>query len=133
MFDGEKYIGVYCHSDGYLSYNGAILLEHYNTAEKVKELISHGDMSCLGEKVNPNPDYPHSFDDRQDDVCVYYHRDRGEDWERTKPIENKNEIGFYERLQQAYNYLFDNGKWYYNRFGDKLVWKELTQEAIDKD
>ena len=37
--------GIYCHSDGYLTYNGAMLLDHYSDREKVKELISLGDLS----------------------------------------------------------------------------------------
>lgn len=27
--DDGSYKGVYCHSDGYLTYNGAMLLDHY--------------------------------------------------------------------------------------------------------
>ena len=30
---------VYCHSDGYLSYNGRILFEHYSDPAKLEELI----------------------------------------------------------------------------------------------
>lgn len=30
---------VYCHFDGYFENNGVILYEHYNTEERVKELI----------------------------------------------------------------------------------------------
>jgi len=39
---------IYCHWDGYLSYNGKILFENYNTEEKVRELIALGDLSVLG-------------------------------------------------------------------------------------
>ena len=31
---------VYCHSDGYIYYNGRILRDYYNTLEIVKELVS---------------------------------------------------------------------------------------------
>lgn len=43
---------IYCHWDGYLSYNGKILLEHYNTTEKVNELIKLGNISTLGETTD---------------------------------------------------------------------------------
>lgn len=77
--DGQYY-GVYCHSDGYLTYNGAMLLDHYSEREKVDELLSFGDMSRLNVKIHPDPTRPHSFDydNQQEDVCVFYGRDRGE-------------------------------------------------------
>lgn len=77
--DGS-YKGVYCHSDGYLTYNGAMLLDHYNSREKAEGIIALGDLSLLCEKLYPDPDKPHSFDydERQKDVTVAYGRDRGE-------------------------------------------------------
>lgn len=76
----DEYLTIYCHSDGYLSYNGAMLIDHYNTEEKVDELLKLGDLSCLCQKLNPDPTKPHSFDygERQKDVTVAYGRDRGE-------------------------------------------------------
>lgn len=78
--DDGSYKGVYCHSDGYLTYNGAMLLDHYNSREKAEEIIALGDLSLLCEKLNPDPEKPHSFDydKRQEDVTVAYGRDRGE-------------------------------------------------------
>lgn len=77
--DGSYY-GIYCHSDGYLTYNGAMLLDHYSDAQKVDELFSFGDLSILREKIHPDPTREHSFDydKQQRDVCVFYGRDRGE-------------------------------------------------------
>lgn len=76
----DQYNTIYCHSDGYLSYNGALLLDHYNTPEKIDELLSLGDLSLLNVCLNPDPNYPHSFDynERQEGVTVAYGRDRGE-------------------------------------------------------
>ena len=36
--------GSYCHCDGYLTYNGAMLIDHYNTKERVDKLLSLGNM-----------------------------------------------------------------------------------------
>ena len=60
--DDGSYKGVYCHSDGYLTYNGAMLLDHYNSREKADALIALGDLSLLCEKLYPDPDKPHGFD-----------------------------------------------------------------------
>lgn len=49
---------VYHHWDGYSSWLGVKLNEHYNTRQKAKSLISGGDMSvCLDDDGNPNPMY----------------------------------------------------------------------------
>lgn len=51
---------IYCHWDGYVEYNGRILSEHYQEVEKVKELISGGDLSSLRQKIKPAGE--HSFE-----------------------------------------------------------------------
>lgn len=75
----REYPGIYCHWDGYPSYNGNILLNHYKNRDKVEKLISLGDLSSLGPNIDPDPSQPHSFDDDQPGVCVFYGRDRGEE------------------------------------------------------
>jgi hypothetical protein len=42
---------VYCRWDGYLSYNGKILQEHYDDAKKALALISKGAISSLGKVI----------------------------------------------------------------------------------
>ena len=39
-------LSVYCHYDGYPEFNGRVLENHYDTVEKVRNLIDGGDMSC---------------------------------------------------------------------------------------
>jgi len=40
-------LSVYCHWDGYPEFNGVKLVEHFNSYEKVAELIDGGDISAL--------------------------------------------------------------------------------------
>ena len=42
---------VYCHWDGYLSHNGAMLLQHYMNPFKVKQLLALGGFSSLEASV----------------------------------------------------------------------------------
>lgn len=84
---------IYLHWDGYVERAGVILQLAYNTADKVRELISLGNLSILGCRINPSSS-SHSFDTPEDNVCVAYHRDRGEDLE------------FWDS-EQDFNYLFD--------------------------
>jgi hypothetical protein len=74
---GDIIKAVYCHWDGYPEYVGAILHKHYNRT-KTAHLLSLGNLSSLGELIEPDPEFPHSFEHRQKDVCVFYGRDRNE-------------------------------------------------------
>jgi hypothetical protein len=76
----DKYRTIYCHSDGYPTYNGALLVDHYSTEELVDRLMELGDLSLLNEKVDPDPMRVHRFEygKRQPGVTVAYGRDRGE-------------------------------------------------------
>ena len=62
---------VYCHWDGYPEHNRVILSKYYTKEEIVREL------SSLHESIDPDKGMEHSFDNPQEGVCIYYHRDRG--------------------------------------------------------
>ena len=89
---------IYCHWDGYPENMLLILNEHYNTDEKVEELMNLGNLSYLAPKVKPDEGKEHSFDKPVADVTVAYHRDRGE----------KLEFG---GDKQEYNYIYADGFW----------------------
>ena len=84
----DQYKTIYCHSDGYLSHNGALLLKYYSDREMVERLLERGDLSSLEKKIEPEPGHPHSFDwdKRQKDVCVFYGRDRGDKNIQAEPL-----------------------------------------------
>ena len=51
---GNDILSAYHHWDGYPNWLGRILKTHYNTKEKVAELIDGGDMSiALGDDKKP--------------------------------------------------------------------------------
>jgi hypothetical protein len=116
--------GIYCHWDGYLSYNGRILKENYNTEAKVRELIALGQLSALGETIGEKVD----FNNAPDGQCIAYGRDRGE---IDSDAETFNTWTALLNLSgQEYNYLFvpDEG-WrveYYGRMGD--LEEEMVRE-----
>lgn len=53
---------VYCHSDGYPSYLGKMLLEHYNTPELATALVDLGSLSMVRERLAPDEGETHGFD-----------------------------------------------------------------------
>jgi hypothetical protein len=105
---------VYCHSDGYPEYQMPILMEHYNTVEKVEDLLDLGDLSILKERIAPAEGEPHGFDydDRAENVTVAYHRDRGEP---LTPAQHHRSIADLKASDWSieYFYLFDaeKGAW----------------------
>ena len=80
-------------------------------------LISGGDASSIGSKFYPTSEN-HSFDNPEKDVCVFYHRDRGEDWTDTRPtIYSKNLV-----LDIYYfMYIWENGCWTAYKDGKKVT------------
>lgn len=116
QIDKDKYKAIYCHSDGYLTYNGAMLIDYYNDEKKLDELLNLGNISCLCEKVNPDPNRPHSFDydKRQDDVVVAYGRDRGEKDQEAR-ICTLEQLRNWDWIE--YIYIFnENKEWEYANY-----------------
>lgn len=102
---------AYCHWDGYVSHNGVILFSFYQNIDKIKKLISLGDMSVLRSEVDPSGN--HTFDNPQENVTVFYGRDRGES--NTKAQQFKNVKEYLEKGNfQGYDYVYKekSNKWY---------------------
>lgn len=102
------YKTIYCHWDGYPSYMMPMLQNNYNTEELAIALVDYGDASSISEKLLPT-EMSHSFDRPQENVCVFYHRDRGEPWECTAPcMYSKEEV----LGTQYFVYIFEDGEWH---------------------
>lgn len=113
----------YCHWDGYPTGVGKTLVEHYNDIEKVKELLSFGDMSYLTSEIHPSGD-THSFSNPEENVTVFYKRDRGES-EVNSVITSMDELFSVQYNFLDYVYLFRDGNWYYT-YARKMDWKNLN-------
>lgn len=114
--DGSVRI-IYCHNDGYLEHNGRILLESYDTEEKVQALISLGNISSLGDTP---------------DTCVAYSRDRGDGAIDTEPT-------LYDSLDeclssmdwQRFCYIYTaDGCWAWFPHDKVSQLKQLTEDDI---
>ena len=105
-------LSAYHHWDGYPEWLGRILTTHYNTREKVAELIDGGDMSSCWTDACWETKLP---------VGEYgpeYYSARGED---CPPRLDKN-LEEYLSDGEEYAYVFRNGEWVcynMNQFNDK--------------
>jgi hypothetical protein len=94
-------LSAYSHWDGYPEWMGRILRTHYNTKEKVAELIDGGDMS--------SPWTTSRWDDSADgSYGPEYYSQRGED---CPPRLDKDMDEFFSDGEE-YSYIFRNGNWY---------------------
>ena len=76
-------VSAYHHYDGYPAGLGYNLIKNYSDADKFREAVALGDASFWGSTPYPT-DSTHSFNTPQEDVSIYYGRDRGE--ENTAPV-----------------------------------------------
>lgn len=112
----KGYDTIYVHSDGYPDYMWPMLTENYNSEELAAKLVGFGDASYIDEKLEPTEDF-HKFGTPEPRVSMFYHRDRGEDWEDVKPeCYNKKEIF----NQFYYSYIWEDGSWHFYKGGRKV-------------
>ena len=112
---------IYCHYDGYPEHHGPILTNHYNTIEKVNELMELGDLCSLGEEIGEK----HDMDKKPISVnnekwCSAFGRDRGEYDVMAKTDLMHNVIS---DTSVDYLYLFNEyaNKWYCFEFNTKMI------------
>lgn len=109
---------IYCHSDGYIESVGAKLLTHYNTYEKVLELILLGDISSLGENSSNTFAYHR---DREEDLNIFYY----------PAIELYFKEEHNKGILEGYNYIFIDGEWWV-QYWNNLKHTKLV-DACKKD
>ena len=114
---------VYCHWDGYLSHNGAMLQEHYLDPFKLRDLIDLGGLSKLGPEVgvkrpfdNPglygSPEYI-AFQNLYANQCTFYTRDRGERLQVNK---------FKDYEDYLANHMYEEFEYILRQVNGKAVW-----------
>jgi hypothetical protein len=123
---------VYCHWDGYLEHNGAILQEHYDSS-KANQLVALGDLSSLRPEIGEQHAFSQfelpaneveAFKATTENMCTFYGRDRGESNTEFKVAQTFAE--FLEQCENCgaeYYYIMRDGTWYTGCPGDgaKLV------------
>lgn len=92
----DKYIGIYCHWDGYPEGVGAALKKDFNDYEKALNLAVGGFCSVISTK----------------DIKRYATRD-GEEWKYIKPqqADTPNKLISAIGSWAEYAYIFENNKW----------------------
>lgn len=112
-----KILSVYCHNDGYPSYNGRILRQFHDTTEKVQALLGLGNLSVLGVTL---------------EGCYAYSRDRGDEAQEAKITQNRREF-INSGSGVNYLYLFRDGQWFYLNTHNHKNFRRLTEAVVLTD
>jgi hypothetical protein len=124
---------VYCHWDGYVEHNGAILQEHYNSV-KANKLLSMGDLSSLRPEIGEAHPFSRlecnlnteEWEEMYGNHCTFYGRDRGEsntEFTTHNSIEEFREE--YRSRGCEYFYLLEGDRWTYSHYSSDEI-KDLA-------
>jgi hypothetical protein len=136
VMHGDKVKSVYCHWDGYLSNNGAILQEHYDST-KANNLVALGDLSSLRPEIGEKhafsrlevPMDGEAYDKLYGDMTTFYGRDRGESGTMQKTfIDFQDYMVRFQHEEYAY-ILRKDGQWYVKQHDNEF---ELLVPALAK-
>jgi hypothetical protein len=116
---GDNIKAIYCHNDGYLSHNGDILENYYDSVQ-ANNLVALGDISSLGTDIGDT---------------VFYGRDRGEENCEFETFSSEKEyISEMNHMGCEYYYLMRDGVWYVSTGKEfTLLSKKLMLESTDQE
>ena len=120
VMHGDNVKSVYCHWDGYLEHNGAILQEHYDSV-KANQLVALGDLSSLKPEIGIQHAFGYhgteisaeDYETQFGNMCTFYGRDRGEKGTEWKT--HTNFIDFFAEVEGSWcewYYIMRDGVWY---------------------
>jgi len=131
VMHGDVVKSVYCHWDGYLEHNGAILQQHYDSA-RANHLVALGDISSLDKEIGEKHPFSRFDTDMSDEayeklygnMTTFYGRDRNEEGVDFKVAHTF--AAFLDQVEGCgaeYYYIMRDGVWYCGSpdKGSKLV------------
>ena len=111
---------VYCHWDGYLENNGAILAQHYMDPFKVKQLLALGGFSSLQETVEETAEQ--AYTQRGEDISINKYKNADEYFDCSQ--------------QEEYDYILRNvngtATWFVRYYETENTWMPLEEAFIDE-
>ena len=127
-----KFISSYHHYDGYPAGLGYNLIRNYDDDGKTLEAIKMGDASYWKRNIHPS-NVEHSFDSPEDDVSVFYNRDRGESGSGPFEFNSLEELlEGYNMAGEEYLYVRQNSQWgMKSRYDDCVAYRPDAKEEIN--
>ena len=136
VMHGSVAKAVYCHWDGYLENNGAILQNHYDSV-KANRLVSMGSVSSLKANIGEAHAFSQfdtemsgdEYDALYGEMTTFYGRDRGEEGTEFKTFQTYDALrDYYLGSGCEYFYIMKDGVWYYSTYKDATL--KLVSEGL---
>lgn len=140
VMHGDKCKAVYCHWDGYLSHNGRILQEHYDSP-KANNLVALGDISSLKPEIGEkHPFSPFDtklslveFENLYGNMTTFYGRDREEEGVSYKVYQDYDELlDAFDGSLCNFLYIMKDDVWYFADYFNRelrVLSEELAKEV----
>ena len=136
VMHGDVIKAVYCHWDGYLEHNGAILQEHYGNA-KANNLVALGQISSLRKEIGVKHHFSQydsgmskaEYESLYGDMTTFYGRDREEtdcSWQVFHDYESF--VDYFEGSGCEYFYIMKDDVWYYSTYKNNEL--RLVSEGL---
>jgi len=120
---------IYTHWGGMPSHMGKMMLNHYNTPQKLQKLLEQGNASSVYESIGEK----HNFEgERPKGQCTFYGRDRGDTGQEAQTHPNLKEYlkAPQGRAQEGdYCYVLTKRGWYFGECtGEDIQLQKLTKQ-----
>jgi hypothetical protein len=109
--ENNTYDGIYCHWDGDIEGVGMTLHNHYQDFEKIRMLLTLGNLSVLEEEIGKR----HDFINPKDGWCISYGRDRGDKDNHAITLQESELNTFldcHDNIEYLYVYDTKDSTWY---------------------
>lgn len=119
----ESIDAIYCCYDGQVEIVGWYLYSRFNTEERLRELISLGDIQSIGARIGNKIDFNKYCENKNyynanKNQVVAYHRDMM--WAmKEHHYRNRDDYAHSVKLEVEYIYLYSDGTWYIRNARDK--------------
>jgi hypothetical protein len=132
------YQSICCHNDGKPLWVGRLLLKHYTSSEKIRQLIDLGNISILGEEIGEQHDMQERWSTPAKEWpskpwytwTDAYTRDRGDPPQDHRALHDPNlpELAMScDDCDAEYVYVWKDGRWYFSPVsGRRLTLRPLT-------
>ena len=117
--------------------NAGFLLEHYQTAAQVQALLDLGSVSSIGPIVGDRVDFYAGICDgtMRDVLCLAYHRDRNDPWERCRPQPFTGGLEGFRQAASALSewlYAYTPDGWAACRAEPESRWDSIPNLVLDE-
>ena len=140
--DGSlKYTGIFCHFDGDLKWNGALLKNYWCDQNKLNMLFDMGDISGLGKNIGEKhpfiymtEEYTREQQIKWQSMVTAYHRDRGDPLKPARVFNSFSDLADYVCKDTFCDYLYifsEKEQWQVGRVTrNDISLAALTDDAI---